>query len=156
MCSTVCVVFLELECAPRGGGGRGGGGGRSGGGNKSVATGKRGGYYLHGGLYPMAYPVKETPKPKSVKTSKGLNAWGIIGIVLTLLAFCTGTYYAMYLYDVCQKTSNYSSNISSQTSQLMSDKPRPEENGNGNIPMVNKNDLTNQDSLNNGLNDVTL
>lgn len=148
---------MELECAPRGGGGRGGGGGRSGGGaGKSMTSGKRG-YFLHGGLYPMTYGGKElTPRPKPARISNGLSAWGIIGIILALLALCTGTYYALYLYDLCQRTSNYSSNIASQTSQLMIDKPRPEENGNGNIPMINKNDLSSQVSLTNGLNDVTL
>ena len=145
-----------MECAPRGGGGggRGGGGGGKVGG---ASGGRRGGYFLHGGLYPMGRAAKETTPTKPVKISNGLSAWGIIGIILAVLAFCTGTYYALYLYDLCRRTSNYGSNISSQTSQLMTEKPKPEENGNGNIPMVNKNELVNVNgSLKNGLNEVFL
>jgi hypothetical protein len=160
-----------VESAP----GRGGGGGRGGGSGKSNSStgGKRSGYILHGGLYPVSRTAKEAP----VKTPvyKGIGAWGIIGIVLAVLVImsldyyyslttkltkfiftkqglCVGMYYALYLCDLYQRTDNYSSNLAAQTPHLMTEKPRPEENGNGNIPMTDKNELAKTSSMKTGLN----
>lgn len=160
---TISVYFANgiVESAPRGGGGRGGG--MSGGaGGKGNSSGKQSRYYLHGGLYPVSRTVKDAPVVKS-PVHRGLGAWGIIGIVLGVLALCSGLYYALYLCDLSQRarSANYSSNLASQAPlSLMSEKPRPEENGNGNIPMTDKNQESKNDlsrgSLKNGLNEVFL
>lgn len=135
----------------------GGGGGRSGGYGAAVAgggqsnsssggkssIGKKSGYYLYGGLYPVSRTTKETTTPKPKVTSRGIGAWGIIGVILLVLGICTGLYYAMYfLCDLNHRNNNYNSNLASQTpTLLMTEKPRPEENVNGNIPMTDKNEL---------------
>lgn len=105
---------------------------------------------MHGGLYPVARTTKETP-PVKTSVSRGIGAWGIIGIVLGVLALCCGIYYALYLCDLYQRTDNYTSNLAAQSPQLLTDKPKPEENGNGNIPMTDKNELA-KSSMKNGLN----
>lgn len=130
-----------VESAPGRGGGGGGRGGGSGGGKSNASTGgKKSGYFLSGGLYPVSKIVKETP-PVKAPVYKGIGAWGIIGIVLGVLALCCGVYYALYLCDLNQRANNYSSNLAAQSPHLLTDKPKPEENGNGNIPMTDKNEL---------------
>jgi hypothetical protein len=159
----VCQVYTLYgiaDSAPRGGGGgRGGSGGRSNTSSSKNNTGSKNakGYYLHGGLYPVSRskdvpaPVKAPPVSRS-----GLGAWGIIGIVLGVLALCSGLYYTLYLCDLSQRTAiNYRSNLAAQHPHLMTDKPKPEENGNGNIPMTDKNELA-RGSMKNGLNEVFL
>lgn len=145
-----------MESAPRGGGGRGGGAG----GSKGNSSGsKRAGYYLHGGLYPVSRTAKEAKPVVKTPVYRGLGAWGIIGIVLGVLALCSGLYYALYLCDLSQRTANYTSNLAAQNPGLMSEKPKPEENGNSMpnaIPMTDKNDLSKDSSVKNGLNEVFL
>lgn len=155
------VFFLNgfVETAPQ----RGGGGGRSGGYGVGVAgggksnsssggksnTGKNAGYYLHGGLYPMSRTAKEVPTSKPSFQSKGIGAWGVIGIILLVIGLCTGLYYALYLCDLVQRNNNYKSNLASQTpTLLMTEKPKPEENVNGNIPMTDKNELAKSSMMN--------
>ena len=140
-----CIVYsingiVESAPGPRGGGGRGAG--STGGGKNSSSGGKRSGYYLHGGLYPVSRTAKEVP-PVKTPISRGIGAWGIIGIVLAVLTLCCGIYYALYLCDLYQRTDNYTSNLAAQSPHLLTDKPKPEENGNGNIPMTDKNELAN-------------
>ena len=111
------------------------------------------GYYLHGGLYPVARNgIKEkkvVPKlaPQQQATGKrNLSAWGIIGICLSVLALSSGTYYALYLCDLYQRSSSTNSNYQSNISRvpLTEEKLPSQENGlNGNITMA---DLNNKNS----------
>ena len=142
---TVYSINGIVESAPsRGSGGGGRSGSITGGKSNSSIGGKRSaGYYLHGGLYPVSRTAKETPPVKTPVLSRGVGAWGIIGIVLGVLALCCGIYYALYLCDLYQRTDNYTSNLAAQSPHLLMDKPKPEENGNGNIPMTDKNELAN-------------
>lgn len=139
-----------VESAPGRGGGGGRGGGSGGGGRSNSSGGKRTGYFLHGGLYPVSRTAKENP-PVKTPVSRGIGAWGIIGIVLGVLALCCGTYYALYLCDMYQQKDNYSSNLATQSPHLLTDKPKQEENGNGNILMTDKNELA-KSAMKNGLN----
>ena len=153
------VYFVNgiAESAPRGGGGRGGGGAGSKGSNSSGSK-RSGAYYLHGGLYPVSRTAKDTKAATKTPIHRGLGAWGIIGIVLGVLALCCGLYYALYLCDLSQRTANYTSNLAAQNPGLLTDKPKPEENGNSMpnaIPMTDKNDLS-RGSIKNGLNEVFL
>jgi len=138
-----------VECNPRGGGGRSGGGNATGGGKAAGSSGgknSRGTYYLVGGLYPAWKPLKDektesAPVKKEVHAAKNsIGAFGIVAIVLVVIAMCSAIYYGLYLCELCKKKSNYSSNLACQNMQFMLDKQRLEENGNGNIPMINMNE----------------
>ena len=158
--SLVFTIYgIAVEAAPSRGGGRSGSG-KSNTSSSSNNTGAKNakGYYLHGGLYPVSR-AKDVPAPvkASPVSRSGLGAWGIIGIVLGVLALCSALYYTLYLCDLSQRTAiNYRSNLAAQHPHLMTDKPKPEENGNdNNIPMTDKNEL-NRGSMKNGLNEVFL
>lgn len=105
----------------------------------------------------MSRTAKETSTPKPPPKSKSIGAWGVIGIILLVLGCCTGLYYALYfLCDLNQRNNNYNSNLASQTpTLLMTEKPKPDENVNGNIPMTDKNELA-KSSMNNGTSEVFL
>lgn len=162
----IVVYFVHgiVDSAPRGGGGGRGGGVSGGGGSKGNSSGgKRSGYFLYGGLYPVSRATKEAPVMKT-PIHRGIGAWGIIGVVFGVLALCLGIYYALYLCDLNQRTrsANYSSNLAAQSPlSLLTDKPKPEENGNDNIPMSDKNqesknDLSKGSTGKSGLNEVFL